>query len=137
MRRRSLTAASWSSPRLRFWGGWLFIPAGIAYLVRDLRDPLGGDADARVPGLESVMGVVGAIAGWISLAVITADRLAASSRVTLVQGPDGSAVVSGTLADLAAAGMPTDRPTTVIAITGLVLGLMIIAAVAHDRTGER
>jgi hypothetical protein len=120
-----------------FWGGWFLIPAVLAYILRDLRSNDPPDAGTRLPGLEATAAIVGAVAGWLVLAAVTANRLEAASRVTVVDGPEGPTVIEGTIADIAAAGASSDRAATVIAMTGLLLGAMLIAAVIHETTGAR
>jgi hypothetical protein len=119
-----------------FWGGWFLIPAGIAWLVCDLRDRRTGAPPVRIPGAEAVTGVAGAVLGWVALTIVVSDRLAAASRVSIADTAEGPTVTLGSADDLAAAGLASDQPTVVITLAGLLLGLMLVGAFAHERTGQ-
>ena len=114
-----------------FWGGWFLIPAGVAFVLHDARTQ-GRGVDPRLLGAEVVAAAASAVSGLIALAVLVETQPAARLAESSADVP-----VYENLAELATLGPPTDRLDLAVTIAGILLGLLVLAAVAHALTSSR
>lgn len=114
-----------------FWGGWFLIPAGVAFVLHDARTQSRG-VDRRLLGAEVIGAAASAVSGLIALAVLVETQPAAR----LAESP-ADVLVYEDLAELATLGPPTDRLDLAVTVAGLLLGLLVLAAVAHALTSSR
>lgn len=116
-----------------FWGGWFLLPAGAAFLAYDWRTEA-ERLDPRLAGAEVVAAAASALSGFIALALLVAAQPAASTR----SGDAGaSAAPYDDLASVVVAGPPSDRLDLAVVLVGLLLGLLLFAAVMHAQTSSR
>jgi hypothetical protein len=118
-----------------FWGGWIMIPAGIAFILYDWRTDARG-LDPRLLTTEVPAAAASAVSGFVALALLVATQPAGSIRDLLEPGPDGIPMYRE-LEDLATLGPLTDRLDVAVALVGALLGLLVVAAVGHALTSSR
>lgn len=117
-----------------FSGGWFLIPCGVVFLVYDWRSEPRG-VDPRLHGPEVLAAAASAFSGLVALSLLVAAQPGASMRGPTSTGPDGIQVYDD-LADLAAMGPPTDRLDLAVALVAALLGLLLLASLAHARTSS-
>lgn len=117
---------------LGFQGGWYFVPAVVAFAARDARARVG--TPGWSPTAYTILAAAAAAWGWSVLAVVVSGRQAADIPTV----PSGSApAFGGTAADLAQAGLRDGRFETVVIVTTLLLGAILLGSLLRQAVRGR